>query len=111
MSAFLIVKKDCHDWDLPVFSAGLGEAIIVFTSAARADRYLHDTHLALEHEVSEATAIELIEIMLTAHEEGIAYVAVTPEKQRFRTAIQQRLLPIKSTLAAFAADLAQHVLQ
>jgi hypothetical protein len=108
MPAFLITRKNCCDWDLPVFSTGLSEAIIVFTSAARADRYLHDSHLETEHEVSEVTAVELIDIMLAAHEEGVTYVAVNPEQQRPSSAIQQRLLRMKPMLAEFAAELAEH---
>ena len=59
MSAFLITKKGASDWDLPVFEAGEAEAITVFTTALRAAQYLRENHLGQDHEVTEATAIEL----------------------------------------------------
>lgn len=108
MAAYLIAKKDCDDWDLPVFYAGDGdrdEAIVVFTGRSRAARYLCDTGLEEDHEVSELSAIELFEMMVKAHEEGIAYVAVNPDRQQQLAGRRQPLIVLERELTRCAQRL------
>jgi hypothetical protein len=111
MSAFLITKKSSNDWDLPIFEAGEAEAIAVFTTAVRASQYLRENRLDQDHEVSEATAIELIEVMLAAQESGVVYMAINPDELRQRASTSWGPLTIDATLSRFAADFAQAALR
>lgn len=108
MPAYLIANKDCDHWDVPVFSAGEGhrdEAVAVFTGPSRAAKYLRDTGLEEDHEVCEVSAIELFEMMVKAHEEGVAYVAVNPNRQRQLAGRRQPVIVLERQLTRFAERL------
>lgn len=103
MSAFLIARSDCCDWDLPVFDSRRGDAIAVFTSAERAGRYLRERHLQQDHQVSEISAMELVEVIIGAQEAGVRYLAVNP--QATTEPRTTHLLPVHPKLKEFAARL------
>jgi hypothetical protein len=108
MAAYLIVYKDCDDWDLPVFYAGDGdreEAIAVFTGCPRAAKYLRDAGLQEDHEVCEVSAIELFEMMVKAHEEGVGYVAVNPNRKQQLAGRPQPVIALERQLTRFAERL------
>jgi hypothetical protein len=108
MAAYLIIQKGCDNWDIPVFHAGDGfrdEAIAVFTSRTRVARYLHNSGLEEDHEVCEVSAIELFEMMVKAHENGIAYVAVNPRREQQLAGERQPVIVLERQLTGFAETL------
>jgi hypothetical protein len=108
MAAYLIIQKNCDDWDVPVFRAGDGdrnEAIAVFTGRTRAAQYLHDAGLEEDHQVCEVSAIELLEIMVRAHDEGVAYVAVNPTREQQLAGERQPVIVLERQLTGFAETL------
>lgn len=108
MAAYLIVRKDCDDWDIPVFYAGDGgrdEAIAVFTGRTRAVQYLRDAGLQEDHRVREFSAIELFEMMVKAHQDGVTYVAVNPKPEQQLVGQRQPVIVLERQLARFAERL------
>lgn len=108
MAAYMIVQKEGEDWDVPIFHAGgknRDEAITVFTGRTRAAQYLHDAGLEEDHQVCEVSAIELLEIMVTAHDEGVAYVAVNPNREQQLAGERQPVIVLERQLTRYAERL------
>ena len=108
MSAFVIAKRNCADWDLPVFHAGEqddDEAIAAFTSVARAANYICDADMDGEHNVQEVAAVELFAIMVKAHEEGIRYMVINPDRARHMLGERQPVLILEEHIARSAHSL------
>jgi hypothetical protein len=111
MATSLITTKSRADWDLPVFSLGEHVSITVFTSAPRAARFIRERGLVRGHTVSKVSAIDLIHVLLAAHEDGVAYLVVNPDTCVPVCGTNQWVIQIRSKLAEFAAELARDTLQ
>ena len=112
MSTFLIAKKKCVDWDLPVFCAGRrgdGDAIAIFTSQSRARHFLKVNRLEQNHQLGEVAACEFIEVVFAAFENDVDFIWINPAT-RDDASDSWRLLPIKAEMAKFAHRLTKQVI-
>lgn len=83
MAAYVIAKKGSELLDTPVFHAGESndeEAVAVFTSADAAGGYIEAAGWTGEQEVGELDALQLLCWLVKAHQEGIRYLAVNPDR-------------------------------
>lgn len=113
MPAYVITTNDCDEWDLPAFDAGGSgdeDAIAVFTGRRAADGYLRDAGWAHDHQVSEVTAVQLLDLIVDAHHEGVSYVTVNPVRQDQRAGEVQPMIVVEQQIADFAEQLTREVM-
>ena len=112
MSAYVLTKKTCRDLSFPTshaLSIDDEETIAVFTGRGAAEKYLRDVGWARDHEVREVTAVQLFELIVSAHHEGVSYVAVNPDGGRQLASAGQAVIVIEQQIAGFAEQLTREV--
>ena len=114
MPVYVITKHDAELYDMPVFYAGEGgkeEAIAVFTNRNLASQFVGNAGWNGEHVTAELTAIDLLRLMIEAHEEGTQYLAVNPVRREHFEVENQTVIIIEQQMANFAEKLTEAILE
>ena len=114
MSTFLLCENVRHDEHLSAFGttdAYGRKAVAIFTSAARARRYIAGNDLRPSLVVNEVNASKLFSVLIDAWLDDAVYLVVNPAHCPALADVQPRTIGIGDKLAQCGAVLARDVLQ
>lgn len=112
MASYVIAKKGSDLLDTPVFYAGESgneEALAVFTDLDSAKGYLSAAGWTGDHDVGELTALQLLRWLVKAHDQGIRYLAINPDRSQQTAGDRQHVVAIEEKLTAVAESLSHEV--
>lgn len=111
---YVIAKKGEEQLDSPVFQAGESgedEAVLLFTSAELAQRYVDEAGWGDEQEVGELEAVDVLRWLVRALEEGTDCVVVNPNREAQLAGHEQPVLGLQAQFEELAEQLEQSVNQ